>query len=100
MGRSDQQGQRAEARSRLKSMGHGVRERLIDDEQVATDQGGGEAPRKRADPGGLGIAASSRKVVTTWDVAAVPKNWQPPPGEAQAWQPSSAASSRVSSPWA
>ncbi len=37
---------------------------------------------------------------TTCDVAAVPRNWQPPPGEAQARQPNSAASSRLSSPWA
>ena len=37
---------------------------------------------------------------TTCDVAAVPRNWQPPPGLAQARQPSSAASSSVSSPWA
>ena len=37
---------------------------------------------------------------TTCDVAAVPRNWQPPPGEAQARQPSSAASSSVISPWA
>ena len=37
---------------------------------------------------------------TTCEVAAVPRNWQPPPGEAQARQPSSAASSSVSSPWA
>ena len=37
---------------------------------------------------------------TTCDVAAVPRNWQPPPGLAQARQPSSAASGRVSSPWA
>ena len=29
---------------------------------------------------------------TTCDVAAVPRNWHPPPGEAQARQPSSAAS--------
>ena len=29
---------------------------------------------------------------TTWDVAAVPRNWQPPPGDAQARQPRSAAS--------
>jgi hypothetical protein len=28
----------------------------------------------------------------TWLVAAVPRNWQPPPGEAQALQPASAAS--------
>ena len=35
---------------------------------------------------------------TTWDVAAVPRNWQPPPGEAQARQPSSAASSSVIEP--
>ena len=37
---------------------------------------------------------------TTCDVAAVPRNWQPPPGLAQARQPSSAASSSVISPWA
>ena len=37
---------------------------------------------------------------TTCDVAAVPRNWQPPPGEAQARQPSSAASSSVTSPCA
>ena len=37
---------------------------------------------------------------TTCDVAAVPRNWQPPPGEAQARQPSSAASSSVISPCA
>ena len=35
---------------------------------------------------------------TTCEVAAVPRNWQPPPGEAHARQPSSAASSRVISP--
>ena len=37
---------------------------------------------------------------TTCEVAAVPRNWQPPPGEAQARQPRSAASSSVTSPWA
>ena len=37
---------------------------------------------------------------TTCDVAAVPRNWQPPPGEAQARQPSSAACSSVISPCA
>ncbi len=34
----------------------------------------------------------------TCDVAAVPRNWQPPPGEAQARHPSSDASSSESSP--
>ena len=37
---------------------------------------------------------------TTCDVAAVPRNWQPPPGVPQARQPSSAASSRVMRPCA
>ena len=37
---------------------------------------------------------------TTWDVAAVPRNWQPPPAEPQARQPMSAARSSVISPWA
>ena len=37
---------------------------------------------------------------TTCDVAAVPRNWQPPPGDAHARQPSSAACSSVISPWA
>ena len=37
---------------------------------------------------------------TTCDVAAVPRNWQPPPGEAHARQPSSAASCSVMWPWA
>ena len=37
---------------------------------------------------------------TTCDVAAVPRNWQPPPGDAQARQPESAASSSVISPCA
>ena len=37
---------------------------------------------------------------TTWDVAAVPRNWQPPPGEPHARQPRSAARSSVSSPCA
>ena len=37
---------------------------------------------------------------TTCEVAAVPRNWQPPPGEPHARQPSSAASSSVSSPCA
>ena len=37
---------------------------------------------------------------TTCDVAAVPRNWQPPPGEPQARQPSSAADSSESSPLA
>ena len=37
---------------------------------------------------------------TTCDVAAVPRNWQPPPGEAHARQPSSAASSKLISPCA
>ncbi len=36
---------------------------------------------------------------TTCGVAAVPRNWQPPPGLAQARQPSSAASCRETSPW-
>jgi len=35
---------------------------------------------------------------TTWDVAAVPRNWQPPPGVAHVWQASSEASSSESSP--
>ena len=35
---------------------------------------------------------------TTCDVAAVPKNWQPPPGEAHALQPNSVASSSESMP--
>ena len=37
---------------------------------------------------------------TTCEVAAVPRNWQPPPGDPQARQPSSAARSSVISPWA
>ena len=37
---------------------------------------------------------------TTWEVAAVPRNWQPPPAEPQARQPMSAARSRVISPCA
>ena len=37
---------------------------------------------------------------TTCAVAAVPRNWQPPPGEAQARQPTSAASSTEINPWA
>ena len=45
-------------------------------------------------------SASPSASATTWLVAAVPRNWQPPPGEAQARQPSSAASSSVISPWA
>ena len=44
--------------------------------------------------------ASPSASATTWLVAAVPKNWQPPPGVAQAWQPRSAASSKLNSPWA
>ena len=32
---------------------------------------------------------------TTWDVAAVPRNWHPPPGDAQAVHPARAASSSV-----
>src|SRR5437660_7542451 len=36
----------------------------------------------------------------TCDVAAVPRNWQPPPGDPQARQPRSCACSSVSSPWA
>ena len=36
---------------------------------------------------------------TTCVVAAVPRNWQPPPGVAQARQPRSAASASESSPW-
>ena len=35
----------------------------------------------------------------TCEVAAVPRNWQPPPGDAQARQPSSDACSSESSPW-
>jgi hypothetical protein len=35
----------------------------------------------------------------TWDVAAVPRNWQPPPGLPQARQPNSAACCKVNSPW-
>ena len=41
-----------------------------------------------------------RASATTCDVAAVPRNWQPPPGEAQARQPSSAASSSEMRPCA
>ena len=37
---------------------------------------------------------------TTWLVPAVPRNWQPPPGEAHARQASSAASSRLIRPCA
>ena len=37
---------------------------------------------------------------TTCEVAAVPRNWQPPPGEAQARHRPSAASSSVIWPWA
>ena len=43
---------------------------------------------------------SPRASATTCDVAAVPRNWQPPPGEAQARQPISAAYSSVIYPWA
>ena len=38
---------------------------------------------------------SPRASPTTCEVAAVPRNWQPPPGEAQARQPTSAAYSSV-----
>lgn len=53
----------------------------------------------------LGASAECGKAkpsasATTWLVAAVPKNWQPPPGEAQARQPRAAASSSDISPWA
>ena len=44
--------------------------------------------------------ASPSASPTTWAVAAVPRNWQPPPEEAQAAQPSDAASSSEISPWA
>ena len=37
---------------------------------------------------------------TTWDVAAVPRNWQPPPGDPQARHPRAAASWSDNSPWA
>ena len=37
---------------------------------------------------------------TTCEVAAVPRNWQPPPGEPQARQPSSAASDSETNPCA
>ena len=37
---------------------------------------------------------------TTCEVAAVPRNWQPPPGLAQVRQPSSAACCKLISPWA
>ena len=37
---------------------------------------------------------------TTCEVAAVPRNWQPPPGDAQVRQPMSAAYSSEISPWA
>ena len=43
-------------------------------------------------------SASPSASATTWLVAAVPRNWQPPPGVAQAAQPSSAASRTVSLP--
>jgi hypothetical protein len=46
------------------------------------------------------VTVSPSASATTWLVAAVPRNWQPPPGDAQARQPSSAASSRVMTPWA
>ncbi len=42
--------------------------------------------------------ASPSASATTWLVAAVPRNWQPPPGDAQARQLNSAASSIVTSP--
>ena len=35
------------------------------------------------------VMASPRASETTWDVPAVPRNWQPPPGDAQARQPTS-----------
>ncbi len=37
---------------------------------------------------------------TTWEVAAVPRKWQPPPGDAQVRQPAWAASSSVIAPCA
>ena len=37
---------------------------------------------------------------TTCAVAAVPRKWQPPPPDAQVWQPAKAASSSVISPLA
>ena len=43
-------------------------------------------------------SASPSASATTCAVAAVPRNWQPPPGVAQAAQPSSAASRTVSLP--
>ena len=46
------------------------------------------------------VIASPSASATTWDVPAVPRNWHPPPGEAQARQPMSWAYSSVTSPWA
>ena len=48
----------------------------------------------------LWASESPRASPTTCEVAAVPRNWQPPPGEPHARHPSSAALSRLSSPWA
>ncbi len=44
-------------------------------------------------------SAIPKASATTCEVAAVPRNWQPPPGDAQARQPRSAACSSVNSPW-
>ena len=46
------------------------------------------------------VMASPRASATTCDVPAVPRNWQPPPGEAQVLHPISWAYSSVTSPWA
>ena len=44
------------------------------------------------------VMARPRASETTWDVPAVPRNWHPPPGDAQARHPTSWAYSRVTSP--
>ena len=61
----------------------------------------GPCRARSAGPEGRGPRAAGScpsASATTWAVAAVPRNWQPPPGLAQARQPSSAASCSVSSP--
>src|ERR1017187_1259755 len=78
--------------------------------RMASERAGGESGA-RADRGAISVQMGwpegesaewasdmPRASPTTWEVAAVPRNWQPPPGVAQARQSISEAASSVSCP--
>ena len=93
---------------------HGVFDRGVGEDVVranvelmqAQDGAGGAAGGVEPDglarrgEGGVRQGTGPRASAMTCAVAAVPRNWQPPPGVAQARQPISAAYSRVICFWA